>query len=156
MNFNATLYGQMISFAFFVWFCAKYIWPVIIQKLAERQAKIADGLAAGEKGKRDLKLAEEQSSKILQESRDRSRDIIEQGQKRHDEIVDNAKDDAHEEGQRILSQAKTEIDQYRQQAKETLRAEVSSLAIIAAEQVLMREVDQKAHSEVLDKISVRL
>lgn len=156
MNFNATLYGQMISFAIFVWFCAKYIWPIITKALDERQAKIADGLAAADKGQQALQHAEGKALEIVRESKEQSRDIINQAQQRHDEIVDQAKDDAREEGQRILDVAQTEIEQSRQQAKEKLRAEVSVLAIAAAEQVLMKEVNKSVHEEVLSKMSASL
>ena len=156
MNFNATLIGQIISFAVFAWFCTKFIWPVIIKALDDRQAKIADGLAAAEKGQHELELAEKRATEILREGKEKSKEFIDQAQKRHDEIVDGAKDDAREEGQRILTAARAEIEQDRQEAKETLRAEVSVLAIAGAEQILMREVDKNAHNEVLDKISASL
>ncbi|MCH9048583.1 MAG: F0F1 ATP synthase subunit B [Proteobacteria bacterium] len=156
MNFNATLIGQIISFAVFAWFCTKFIWPVIIKVLDDRQAKIADGLAAAEKGQHELELAEKRATEILREGKEKSKEFIDQAQKRHDEIVDGAKDDAREEGQRILTAARAEIEQDRQEAKEALRAEVSALAIAGAEQILMREVDKNAHNEVLDKISASL
>lgn len=156
MNFNATLIGQIISFAFFAWFCTKYIWPIIIKALDDRQAKIADGLAAAEKGQHELEMAEKKATEILHDGKEKSQEFINQAQKRHDEIVDEAKDDAREEGERILAAARSAIDQERQQAKDTLRMEVSALAIAGAEQILMREVDKKAHSEVLDKISAGL
>lgn len=156
MNFNATLIGQIISFAVFAWFCTKFIWPVIIKALDDRQAKIADGLAAAEKGQHELELAEKRATEILREGKEKSKEFIDQAQKRHDEIVDGAKDDAREEGQRILTAARAEIEQDRQEVKEALRAEVSALAIAGAEQILMREVDKNAHNEVLDKISASL
>ena len=156
MNFNATLIGQIISFAVFAWFCTKFIWPVIIKALDDRQAKIADGLAAAEKGQHELELAEKRATEILREGKEKSKEFNDQAQKRHDEIVDGAKDDAREEGKRILTAARAEIEQDRQEAKETLRAEVSVLAIAGAEQILMREVDKNAHNEVLDKISASL
>jgi len=156
MNFNATLIGQIISFAFFAWFCTKYIWPFIIKALDDRQAKIADGLAAAEKGQHELVLAKKRAGEILREGKEKSQEFINQAQKRHDEIVDEAKDDASEEGERILGAARAEIDQERQEAKEALRAEVSALAIAGAEQILMREVDKNAHNAVLDKISASL
>ncbi len=156
MNFNATLIGQIISFAVFAWFCTKFIWPVIIKALDDRQAKIADGLAAAEKGQHELERAGKRSIEILREGKEKSKEFIDQAQKRHDEIVDEAKDDAREEGERILHAARVEIEQERQEAKEALRAEVSALAIAGAEQILMREVDKNAHNEVLDKISASL
>lgn len=156
MNFNATLIGQIISFAVFAWFCTKFIWPIIIKALDDRQAKIADGLAAAEKGQHELELAEKKATGILREGKEKSQEYINQAQKRHDEIVEEAKENAREEGSRILHAARAEIEQERQQAKEALRAEVSALAIAGAEQILMREVDKNAHNDVLNKISASL
>lgn len=156
MNFNATLFGQMISFAVFVWFCAVYIWPVIIKALDERRAKIADGLAAADKGQQDLRLAEEKALDILRESKERSQEMLNQAQNRHDAIVAQAKDDAQQEGQRIVELAKIDIEQIRQQAKDELRTEISVLAMAVAEKVLMKEIDTNAHQELLDKMSASL
>ncbi len=156
MNITATLIGQSISFFLFVVFTMKYVWPPIMNALNERTKKIADGLAEAEKGHHELELAEKRSAEILREGKEKSKEFIDQAQKRHDEIVDEAKDDAREEGERILHAARVEIEQERQEAKETLRAEVSALAIAGAEQILMREVDKNAHNEVLDKISASL
>jgi len=156
MNITATLIGQSFFFFLFVVFTMKYVWPPIMNALNERTKKIADGLAEAEKGHHELELAEKRATEILNEGKEKSKEFIDQAQKRHDEIVDVAKDDAREEGERILHAARAEIEQERQQAKETLRAEVSALAIAGAEQILMREVDRNAHNEVLDKISAGL
>lgn len=156
MNITVTLFAQSFSFFLFVVFTMKYVWPPIMNALNERTKKIADGLAEAEKGHHELELAEKRSSEILREGKEKSREFIDQAQKRHDEIVDEAKDAAREEGERIKHAARVEIDQERQQAKDSLRAEVSALAIAGAEQILMREVDKNAHNEVLDKISASL
>ncbi|MCH8846825.1 MAG: F0F1 ATP synthase subunit B [Proteobacteria bacterium] len=156
MNITATLIGQSISFFLFVVFTMKYVWPPIMNALNERKKKIADGLAEAEKGHHELELAEKRSAEILREGKEKSREFIDQAQKRHDEIVEEAKDNARIEGERILIAARVEIDQERQLAKDSLRAEVSALAIAGAEQILMREVDKNAHNEVLDKISASL
>jgi len=156
MNFNATVIGQMIAFAVFVWFCMKFIWPFIIQALEERKKTIADGLAAAEKGQHELEMAEKRAIEILKEGKEKSQDFINQAQKRADEIVDEAKDNAKDEGERIIVAAHAEIDQERQQVREELRQQVAALAVAGAEQILEREVDQKAHKEVLDKISATL
>jgi len=153
MNFNATLIGQMFAFGVFWFFCYKFIWPVIIGKLEERKTRIADGLAAGEKGQHELVLAEKRATEILHEGKDQSQNFISQAQKRADEIVEEAKEDARAEGERILAAARAEIDQERQQVKEELRNQVATLAVAGAEQILMREVDSNAHKEVLDQIS---
>ena len=156
MNITVTLFAQSFSFFLFVVFTMKYVWPPIMNALNERTKKIADGLAEAEKGHHELELAEKRSAEILREGKEKSRELIDLGQKRHDEIVEEAKDNARSEGERILIAARVEIDQERQQAKDSLRAEVSALAIAGAEQILMREVDKNAHNEVLDKISASL
>lgn len=156
MNFNATLIGQMFSFAVFVWFCMKFVWPFVIKALEERKKTIADGLAAAEKGQHELELAEHRATEILKEGKEKSQEYINQAQKRADEIVEEAKENAKVEGDRIISAARAEIDQERQQVKEELRQQVANLAIAGAEQILAREVDEKAHKEVLDKISATL
>ncbi len=156
MNFNATVIGQMIAFAVFVWFCMKFIWPFIIQALEERKKTIADGLAAAEKGQHELEMAEKRAIEILKEGKEKSQDFINQAQNRADEIVDEAKGNAKDEGERIIVAAHAEIDQERQQVREELRQQVAALAVAGAEQILEREVDQKAHKEVLDKISATL
>jgi len=156
MNFNATLIGQMIAFAIFVWFCKKFVWPHIIQAMEDRKTRIADGLAAAEKGVHDLELAEKRATEILHQGKEQSQVLIAQATKRHDEIVDEAKDNARIEGDRILAAARAEIDQERQQAKVELRQQVARLAVQGAEQILMREVDQAAHKEMLDRISTSL
>ncbi len=156
MNFNATLFGQMFSFAVFWFFCAKFVWPLITKALEDRKTRIADGLAAAEKGQHELVMADKRSKEILKEGKEKSQGFISQAQKHADEIVDEAKDNAHIEGERILTAARAEIEQERQQAKERLRKEVAALAIAGAEQILLREVDQNAHEEVLDKLSADL
>jgi len=156
MNITVTLFAQSASFFLFVLFTMKYVWPHIMNALNERKKKIADGLAEAEKGHHELELAEKRSIEILHEGKEKSKEFIDQAQKRHDEIVEEAKDNARIEGERIIAAARSAIDQERQQAKDALRAEVSALAIAGAEQILMREVDKKAHNEVLDKISAGL
>ena len=156
MNFNATLIGQLIAFAVFVGFCMKYIWPFLIEAMEERETRIADGLAAAEKGQAALTEAEAKKNEMLEESKQQAAEIISQGQKRHDELVEAAKDDARSEKEKILAAAQAEIEQERTQTREQLRAEVATLALTAAEQILMREVDRNAHNDVLTKISAEL
>ncbi len=156
MNINLTLIGQAISFAIFVWFCVKYVWPPVLKALEERETRIADGLAAAEKGQRDLENAEQRVEEILAEGRDKAQEFITQSQKRSDEIVEQAKQTAVEEGERLLAAARGQIDQERNEARESLRNEVAVLALSGAEQVLMREVDADAHREVLDKLTAEI
>lgn len=156
MNINLTLLGQAISFAIFVWFCVKYVWPPVLKALEERETRIADGLAAAEKGQRDLENAEHRVEEILQDGRDKAQEFIVQSQKRADEIVEQAKQTAAEEGDRLLVAARGRIDQERNEARESLRTEVAGLALAGAEQVLMREVDADAHRDVLDKLTAEI
>ncbi|MFT5132100.1 MAG: F-type H+-transporting ATPase subunit b [Gammaproteobacteria bacterium] len=156
MNFNATLIGQLIAFLVFVVFCKKFVWPFIIQAMHDRETRIADGLAAAEKGQAALVEAEARKSELLEDGKQQAAEIISQGQKRHDEIVGAAKDDAMTEKGKILAAAQAEIEQQRTQTREQLRAEVAALALAGAEQILMREVDRNAHNDVLTKISAEL
>ncbi len=156
MNFNATLIGQLIAFTVFVVFCMKLIWPFILKAMQDREIRIADGLAAAERGQIALAEAEVQKIDLIEKGKQQAADIISQGQKRHDEIVDAAKDDALSEKQKILAAAQAEIEQQRTQTREQLRADVVALALAGAEQILMREVDRNAHNDVLAKISAEL
>jgi len=156
MNFNATLIGQMIAFAVFWYFCAKLVWPLIIQTLEERKTRIADGLAAAEKGVHDLGLANKRAAEILHEGKEQSKGYIGQAQKRADEIIEEAKENARREGERILVATRAEIDQERQMAREALRQDVAALALAGAEQILMREVNRDVHRDVLNRISASL
>ncbi len=156
MNMNLTLLGQMISFGIFVWFCVKYVWPPIIKALEERESRIADGLAAGERGKHDLELAEKRATDLLRAGKDKAQELIVQAQKRHDEIVEAAKTVARDEADKIKLSAAAEIEQNRNRARDELRGQVARLALVGAEQILMREVDEKAHRDVLDKLAANL
>jgi F-type H+-transporting ATPase subunit b len=156
MNINLTLLGQAISFSIFVWFCVKYVWPPILAALEERENRIADGLAAAEKGQQDLANAEHRIEETLAEGREKAQEFINQANKRGDEIVEQAKQTAIDEGERLLTAARSLIDQERNEARESLRGEVATLALAGAEQVLMREVDANAHRDVLDKLAAEL
>ena len=134
----------------------KYVWPPVLAALEERENRIADGLAAAEKGQQDLANAEVRIEEELQKGREKAQEYINQAQKRADEIVDQAKTTASEEGERLLAAARSQIDQERNEARESLRGEVASLALAGAEQVLMREVDANAHRDVLDKLAAEL
>jgi F-type H+-transporting ATPase subunit b len=152
MNINATLLGQTIMFAMFVWFCMKFVWPPIMAALEERKKQIADGLAAAERGKHDLELAAHRSADIIREAKNKAAEIIAQSDKRASEIVEAAKDQAHVEGERIASVAKAEIEQEVFRAKEQLRTQVSAIALAGAGKILGREIDAKAHNDLLEKL----
>ena len=156
MNLNLTILGQSIAFFIFVWFCMRFVWPPIVDALAKREARIADGLVAAEKAKSDLAEAEERSAQLLQEGREKAQEFIAQAEKRRDDMVEEAKSQAREEAERIITAAHAQIDQERNQAREDLRKEVAALALKGAEQILMREVDANAHSETLSSLSARL
>ena len=156
MNFNATLIGQMITFAIFVWFCMKYIWPPLIAALEERNARISEGLAAAQRGQQDLEEAEIKVKESFNEAKTQAQEIINQAQKRANEIVDEAKDSAREEADKIKAAASADIDQQITAAREQLRKEVSSIALAGAEQILKREVDAKAHAAVLDELVAQI
>ena len=152
MNFNATLIGQMITFVIFVWICMKYIWPPLMTVLEERNKRIADGLAAAQQGQKDLEEAQSKVSDSLNEAKTQAQEIINQAQKRANEIVDEAKDAAREEADKIKASASNDIEQQVTAAREQLRKEVSVIALAGAEQILKREVDAKAHADVLDEL----
>ena len=156
MNINATLIGQSITFFFFVWFCMKYVWPPIMQALEARKKQIADGLAAGERGKHEQELAQKRATEVLAEAKRQAQEIIAKAEKRAAEIVDEAKSDAKGEGERILTAARAEIGQEVNRAKEGLRAQVVSIAIAGASKVLEREVDANTHNDLLNKLAAQI
>ncbi len=156
MNINLTLIGQSITFAIFVWFCYAYVWPPLVTALTERQKKIADGLAAAERGQHEQELAEKKAAEYLKDAKGQASDIINQAQKRANEIVDDAKGDARTEAGRIKAGADAEIEQEINRAREHLRQEVVVLAISGAEKVLKREVDKEAHASSLNELAAQL
>jgi len=153
MNFNATLIGQTITFIVFVWFCMKFIWPPIMNALAERKKKIADGLAAAERGKHEKELAEGRAKDILREAKEQAGEIISRADRRAAEIVEEAKGDARAEGDRLKHAAHAEIEQELTRVREELRGQVVSIALAGAGKVLGREVDEAAHGELLNKLA---
>ncbi len=156
MSINATLIGQMITFALLVWFTMKYVWPPLLKSLEERKQKIADGLAAAEKGQHYRELAEQKALGVLRDAKAESADIVSLAQKRANEIVEESKHSAREEGDRLILAARAQIDQELIHAKEGLRKEVSVLALSAAEKILAAEVDQHKHSTLLADITRKL
>ena len=156
MNLNVTLIGQMITFALLVAFTMKYVWPPLMQALEERKKKIADGLAAAEKGQHEMELAEKRAKAALKDAKDQAAEIVNLAQKRANELVDESKQTAKQEGDRIVTAARSEIDREVQQAKEQLRKQVGALAVSAAEQILRKEVDQNRHKEIIDNLGNQL
>jgi F-type H+-transporting ATPase subunit b len=152
MNFNATLIGQTIAFILFVMFCMKYIWPPLMATLDERNARISEGLAAAERGQKDLVDAQSKVSDSLKDAKGQAQEIINQAQKRANEIVDEAKDIARDEADKIKDSATSDIDQQVNSAREQLRKEVSVIALAGAEKILLREVDASTHAAILDDL----
>ena len=156
MNLNLTLIGQSIAFVIFVLICMKYIWPPIIAAMAERQKKIADGLAASDRAKKDLELAQDKAKQALRDAKAEAASILEAANKRSTQIVEEAKDQARDEGGRIKAAAQAEVEQEVNRAKEQLRSQVATLAFAGAEKVLESSVDQSAHKDMIDKLAASL
>lgn len=156
MSINLTLIGQMITFTLLVWFTEKYVWSYLLGVLEERKKKIAEGLAAAEKGQEEIKLAEKKAKGLLKEAKEQSVEIVSAAQKRANLLVEEAKEQAKKEGERLLEAAKAQIEQERLQARESLRKEVSSLALRAAEQILKEEIDKAKHQDILSKAADQL
>lgn len=149
MNITATLIGQMIAFVLLIWFVNKVLWGPLNNLLAERQKRIADGLAASEKGKHDLELSEKRAKEALVEAKSQAAEILAQAEKRASEIVEESKNEARAEGERIVNAAKAEIEQEVNRAKEQLRGQVATIAARGAGKILGREIDEKAHGDLL-------
>ena len=156
MNVNATIIGQLITFWILIWFVMKYVWGPITSMMDARSKRIADGLAAGERGKHELELASKRGAEALHEAKQKASEIIAQADKRATQIIEEAKTAAKAEGDRLVAGAKAEIDQEVFRAKETLRQQVADLAVAGAEKILRREIDAKAHAELLTSIKNEL
>ncbi|MCW8919681.1 MAG: F0F1 ATP synthase subunit B [Gammaproteobacteria bacterium] len=156
MNINATLIGQAISFIIFVWFCMQYVWPPIMTALEERKKKIAEGLAAAERGRHEQELAQQRARDVIQKAKEEAGAILVQAQKRASEIVEESKETARTEGERIITAATAEIEQEVHRAKESLRAQVAALAVAGAGRVINRELDSQAHDELLQDLIARI
>lgn len=149
---NSTFIGQMLTFAVFVWFTMKYVWPHIIKAMREREKRIADGLAAAEKGQRDLELAQHKSVEIIQEAKLEASRLIDQANKRSARIIEDAKETARQEGERLIASAKADIEQQTLQAKRELQNQISDLAISMAEKIIQQDIDPKTHKKLLDQM----
>jgi len=156
MNLNATLLVQMVTFIVFALFTMKFVWPPIVKAIDERRQKIAEGLAQAERGKQDIELAQAEAKKILREARDHASTIVDSANKRHAEIVDTAAGDARKEAERIIAGAKAEVGQEIERARETLRAQVGVLAVAAAEKILVKSIDAKAHADLVNQLAQEL
>ncbi len=156
MNINATILGQAIAFILFVVFCMKYVWPPIMDAIEKRQKEVSEGLAAAEKAKQDLDIAQANVTDQLKKAKEDAQVIIEQANKRRAQIIDDAKAEADAERAKILSQAQAEIDAERKRAREELRKQVALLAVAGAEKIIERSVDEAANSDIVDKLVAEL
>ena len=156
MNVTATLFGQMGTFLVLVLFVMKFLWKPILNALEDRRTRIADGLAAAEKGREEQARAEERAAEVLKEAREQASEIIAQAQRRGGEIVEESKGAARTEGERILVAARAEIDQESLRAREALRKEVGRIALAGTERLLRREVDAAQHADLLGQLAEEL
>ena len=156
MNINLTLIAQAAAFALFIWFTVKFVWPPLLRAIEARQKTIADGLAAADQGRKSLETSTRQAEDAVKAARDRAAEVVAQAERRAAQMVEEAKAAAKGEGAREKAAAKAEIEQEVQRAREQLREHVASLAVAGAEKILRREVDAKAHAELLEGIKKQL
>jgi F-type H+-transporting ATPase subunit b len=156
MNINLTLFAQAATFAIFIWFTAKFVWPHLSRAIEARQKHIAEGLAAAERGKQDLEHAAVRTADMLRQARQQAQEVLAQAEKRASQIIDEAKTAAAEEGARLIAGAKAEIEQEVSRAREMLRTQVAALAVAGAEQILRREVDARVHADLLASVQNQL
>ena len=152
MNINLTMIAQALSFAILIWFTVKFVWPPLLAAIEARQKTIAEGLAAAERGKTDLELSAKRSAEVIREAKEKTAEIVALGEKRASEIIEEAKTQARAEGDRIIAGAKAEIEQEVFRAKEQLRTQVTAVALAGAGKILGREIDAKAHNDLLEKL----
>jgi F-type H+-transporting ATPase subunit b len=156
VNINLTLIIQMIVFALLVWATMRWGWPILMAVIEERQRKIAQGLAAADKGEHELAQAQERANDILREARERGGQIIEQAQHRANDIVEQARVSATQEGQRLVASAQQQIGLEASRARESLRREIGQIAVAAASKLLEREIDPHAHQELISKLAAQI
>lgn len=153
MDLNLTLLGQMITFAVFIWFTMKYVWPPLMKIMEERRKKIADGLAAGEQGERELEMVRIKVKEQLLEAKTEAASILEQANQRAIQVVAEAKEKARIEGERLIDLAKSEIQQEYNTVRQELMREVSAIAVAGAERILEREVDKASNDKLIRELA---
>ncbi len=156
MNITATLIGQILTFAVLVWFVKAVLWEPMVNMLEDRKRRIADGLAAAERGKQEQELAQDRAQETIDEAKQKAADIIAAAQRRSTEMIEEAKVEAKNEGERIKSAAQAEAEQELNKARESLRSQVGTLVISGAEKILRREVDDQAHKQTLDELAAQI
>ncbi|MDJ0739914.1 MAG: F0F1 ATP synthase subunit B [Gammaproteobacteria bacterium] len=153
MNINLTLFFQLLAFAVFVWFTMKYVWPPLVTAMDERKAKIAEGLAAAERGQHEQELAEKRAKDTLHVAKQQAAEIRANAEKQAALIIEDARDKAKEEGGRQLAAAQAEIEQETNKAREVLRAKVAELAVLGAEKILRKEINADAHKDIVESVA---
>jgi len=156
MNLNVTLFAQAVTFFIFIYVSVKWVWPMVLKKIEERQKLIADGLAEAERGRSSLADAQKQTEQILREARERAQELVATAEKSASQRIEESKSQARTEGERLVAAAHAQIQQEVQSAKQVLREQVAQLAVAGAEKILKREVDAKAHSDMLNQLKAQL
>jgi F-type H+-transporting ATPase subunit b len=156
VNINLTLIVQMVVFIVLIWFTMKFVWPIILGAMEERSRKIAQGLAAAEKGEQELSQARDRAEVIVREARERANQIIDQAQHRANDLVEQAKGTASSEGQRLVAAAQQQIELEASRAREALRREIGQIAVSAASKLLEREIDPSAHADLINKLATQI
>lgn len=156
MNLNATMLVQAIVFVLFIMATVKWVWPMLLEKIEERQKKIVEGLAEAEKGRNALADATKEADKLLAEARARAQEIVASAEKTASTRIEESKGAAKVEGDRIVAAAQAQVTQEVQSAKQQLREQVAALAVAGAEKILRREVDAKAHADMLNQLKAQL
>jgi F-type H+-transporting ATPase subunit b len=156
MNLNVTMFVQAAVFATFIFITVKWIWPMILKHVEARQKLIADGLAEAERGRNSLAEAHKQTDVMIKEARERAHEIVVAAEKAASQRVEDSKTQAKTEGERLLAAANAQIQQEVQSAKQVLREQVAQLAVSGAEKILRREVDGKAHADMLSQLKAQL
>ncbi len=152
MNLNATLVLQSIAMLIFVWFCMKFIWPILLKSMDERREKIAEGLAASDRAEKALEAAQVEATAAINQARSKAGEIVDQANQRHGQILDQAKEDAVAERKRQVAAAEADIALATNQARDALRAQVASLAVLGASRLLEKEIDADVHRKLLDEL----
>lgn len=153
MSVNATFIGQIIVFLILLWFFNKFVVPPLAKANADRQKKIAEGLAAAERGQKDLDDAKSRADALIREARERANQILDQANRRSNELVESAKTSAAQEGERMISNARSEAASESTRARDALRREVGVLAVAGASRLLQKEIDPKSHAQLLDQLA---
>ena len=156
MNLNATILAQMLIFAIVIWVAMKFLWPEITGSIQARARRIAEGLAAAERGQKDLVAAEARVEELVKAARERALAMEHQAQARANQIVEAARQTAQSEAARLLEAAQAQVALDTQKARDALRGQVAALAVSGAQKIIEREIDPRTHAQLLDKLAAGL